>query len=169
MIVFSHRCVVLMCNDCTSFLSYSWCLPWCISSLVNDASWSPRSCKYIQSGFGQLWFRIKCEQYFVVPSDVFTVRPSTTILFTASIALNASSERYYQTKFALKIRRFSHLSSKIDVIDIPGMSRMLMHLGPENLRKKYSDLSPLCVSFQIFQNTRASSEPNDRRTHFTYH
>jgi len=86
------------CNDCTSLRSYSWCFPWCISSFVNDASWSPRSCRYMQSGFGQAWLRIKCEQYFVVPNDVFIVRPSTTMLFTASIARSASSWRCYNTK-----------------------------------------------------------------------
>lgn len=91
------------CNDCTSLRSYSWCFPWCISSFVNDASWSPRSCRYMQSGFGQAWLRIKCEQYFVVPKEVFIVRPSTTILFTASIARSASSWRCCNSKTSLLI------------------------------------------------------------------
>ena len=48
----------------------------CICSFVKLARSSPSSCKYMQSFLGQLWFFMKCEQYFVVPSDAFRVRPS---------------------------------------------------------------------------------------------
>ena len=48
----------------------------CICSFVKLARSSPSSCKYIQSFFGQLWFFMKCEQYFVVPREALRVRPS---------------------------------------------------------------------------------------------
>lgn len=51
----------------------------------------------MQSVFGQGWFFIKCEQYFVVPRDVFITRPSTEILLTAWIARSASSDLEYVT------------------------------------------------------------------------
>lgn len=35
----------------------------------------PKSWRYIQSSFGQVWFFMKCEQYFVVPNDAFIVLP----------------------------------------------------------------------------------------------
>uniref|UniRef100_A0A182SK11 Uncharacterized protein n=1 Tax=Anopheles maculatus TaxID=74869 RepID=A0A182SK11_9DIPT len=61
------------------------------------ASWSPSSCKYMQSGLGQVWFFIKWLQYFVVPKLVFISRPSIMMLFTLWIALSASLLLMYVT------------------------------------------------------------------------
>lgn len=57
----------------------------------------PISCRYMQSVFGHCWFFMKCEQYLVVPRDVFITRPSTEMLLTAWIALRASSDLEYVT------------------------------------------------------------------------
>jgi hypothetical protein len=37
----------------------------------------------MQSCLGHVWFFMKCEQYLVVPSDAFNVRPSMKMLLTA--------------------------------------------------------------------------------------
>lgn len=88
--------VCAMSESCRRF-SYSWCLPWCISSFVKLASRSPNSCKYIQSGFGHCWFFMKWLQYFVVPKLVFISLPSIMMLLTLCIARSASLLMQYVT------------------------------------------------------------------------
>ena len=46
----------------------------------------------MQSFLGQVWFFMKWLQYLVVPKEAFNVLPSIKMLFTAWMALRASSD-----------------------------------------------------------------------------
>ena len=71
-------CVLSLKDDVAGLkmVSFRFSYTCCICSFVKLARSSPSSCKYMQSFLGQLWFFMKWEQYFVVPSDAFSVRPS---------------------------------------------------------------------------------------------
>ncbi len=60
----------------------------------------------MQSCLGHDWFFMKWEQYFVVPSDALSVRPSMKMLLTAWMARRASSDFKYVT-YALALGPWS--------------------------------------------------------------